>query len=389
MYRNRNNLAPVPRTQLRRAHRAAKPEIWFTLTSRLSLVKDSVDVILKLFILSLFLSAMLLWGYLHSIDARGLFLDAISSKEGLAAVLFVAVLMLVVFFLQMLMPSLVVIGASTMANGKLNEAMKHPALYFICVFFIWLTLLVTMSMCFDGRWVIFAILGGTLAAATLMFWLLQRKEGQRWSMFSLGVPAAATFAAMVTALPMSMFNIVLATNARTFDTVFAFGLTVVVSFCGYWPSLFYLNARSWEKRARQAPRHGLLGAALSIIALVMYLGFIPRGFSTLVMEILGVRSNEAHTFELTRPELAEAALLTGIPVKRGEANVVSIKAYPRFVFGDVRLLCRDSYDPSVIGDHAKGFFSDDTEKKQVNEARKLASVACVVYRKDDIRPFNL
>lgn len=359
------------------------------MTSRLSLVKDSVDVILKLFILSLFLSAMLLWGYLHSIDAKGLFLDAISSKEGLAAVLFVAVLMLVVFFLQMWMPSLVVIGASTMANGKLNEATKHPALYFICVFFIWLILLVTMSMCFDGGWVIFAILSGTLAAATLLFWHLQRKEGQRWSMFLLGMPAAATFAAMVTALPMSMFNVVLAANARTFDTVFAFGLTVVVSFCGYWPSLFYLNARSWENKAHQAPRYGLLGAALSIIALVMYLGFIPRGFSTLVMEIMGVRSNEAHTFELTRPELAEAAQLTGIPVKRGEGNVVSIKAYPRFVFGDVRLLCRDSYDPSVIGDHAKGFFSDDTEKKQVNEARKHASVACVVYRKDDIRPFNL
>lgn len=128
---------------------------------------------------------------------------------------------------------------------------------------------------------------------------------------------------------------------------------------------------------------------MSIIVLVMYLAIIPRGFSTLVMEVMGVRSNQASTFELTRPELADAAQLAGIPVKRGESTTIAIKAYPRFVFGDVRLLCRDSYDPSVIGDHAKGFFSDGTEKKQVNEARKHASVACVVYRKDDIRPFNL
>ncbi|QIF06329.1 hypothetical protein G5A69_00460 [Ralstonia mannitolilytica] len=92
----------------------------------MSLVKDGMDVVLKLFIVSLFLSALLLWSYLHSINAKGLFLDAISSKEGLAAVLFVAVLMLVAFVLQMCMPSLVVIAASTMANGKLNEALTIP-----------------------------------------------------------------------------------------------------------------------------------------------------------------------------------------------------------------------------------------------------------------------
>ncbi|CBJ36230.1 protein of unknown function [Ralstonia solanacearum CMR15] len=59
------------------------------------------------------------------------------------------------------------------------------------------------------------------------------------------------------------------------------------------------------------------------------------------------------------------------------------------MFGDVRLLCRDPYEPGVIGDHAKGFFSDDTDRKQAADARKHASAGCVVYRKDDIRPFNL
>lgn len=147
------------------------------MTSRVSFVKDSIDVILKLFILSLFLSAMLLWGYLHSINAKGLFLDAISSKEGLAAVLFVAVLMLVAFFLQMWMPSLVVVAASSMANGKLDEATDHPARYFIYVFIIWLALLMGLSMSFDGGWVIFAVLGATYAAATLLFLLRQRKKG--------------------------------------------------------------------------------------------------------------------------------------------------------------------------------------------------------------------
>lgn len=132
------------------------------MTSRVSLAKDSIDVILKLFILSLFVSAMLLWTYLLSINAKGLFLDAISSKEGLAAVLFVAVLMLVAFFLQMWMPSLVVVAASTMANGKLDEATDYPARYFIYVFAIWLALLVAMTMSFEeggsfsqssaGRW---------------------------------------------------------------------------------------------------------------------------------------------------------------------------------------------------------------------------------------------
>ncbi|AMP38854.1 hypothetical protein CJO78_15935 [Ralstonia solanacearum] len=359
------------------------------MTSRVSFVKDSIDVILKLFILSLFLSAMLLWSYLHSINAKGLFLDAISSKEGLAAVLFVAVLMLVAFFLQMWMPSLVVVAASSMANGKLDEATDHPARDFIYVFIIWLALLMGLSMNFDGGWVIFAVLGGTFAAATLLFRLRQREKGQSWNMFSIGMPVAATFAAMVTALPMSMFGNVLGPIAHTSDSVIAFVLTIVVSFCGYWPSLFYLNARRWAKRAHQPALYGLLGVAMSIIILVMYLAIIPRGFSTLVMEIMGVRSNQASTFELTRPELADAAQSAGIPVKRGEGTAVSIKAYPRFVFGDVRLLCRDSYDPSVIGDHAKGFFADDTERKQVNEARKHASAACVVYRKDDIRPFNL
>lgn len=359
------------------------------MTSRVSLVKDGVDVILKLFILSLFVSAMLLWSYLHSINAKGLFLDAISSKEGLAAVLFVAVLMLVAFFLQMWMPSLVVVGASSMANGKLDEATDHPARYFFYVFVVWLVLLIAMSMSFDGGWVIFAVLGATYVVATVLFLLRQRKKGQRWNMFSIGMPAAATFAAMVTALPMSMFGNVLGPNAHTGDTAIAFVFTILVSFCGYWPSLFYLNARRWAKKAHQPVLYLLLGAAMSIIVLVMYLAIIPRGFSTLVMDIMGVRSNQASAFELVRPELANAAQMVGIPMKRGEGTAVSITAYPRFVFGDVRLLCRDSYDPSVIGDHAKGFFSDDTEKKQVNEARKHASVACVVYRKDDIRPFNL
>ncbi|MFS2106141.1 hypothetical protein [Ralstonia sp. Ralssp135] len=389
MYRNRISSTLPRRAQLHRNHRPAKREAWSVMTSRLSLVKDSIDVILKLFILSLFVSAMLLWSYLHSINAKGLFLDAISSKEGLAAVLFVAVLMLVAFFLQMWMPSLVVVAASSMANGKLDEATDHPARYFFYVFVIWLVLLVAMSMNFEGGWVIFAVLGGTYVTATLLFLVRQRKKGQRWNMFSIGMPAAATFAAMVTALPMSMFGNVLGPNARTIDTVIAFVFTIVVSFCGYWPSLFYLNARRWAKKAHQPALYLLLGAAMSIIVLVMYLAIIPRGFSTLVMEVMGVRSNEASTFELTKPELADAAQLAGIPVKRGDGTAVSIKAYPRFVFGDVRLLCRDSYDPSVIGDHAKGFFSDDTERKQVNEARKHASLACAVYRKDDIRPFNL
>ncbi|MEZ0188661.1 hypothetical protein AB9X41_05420 [Ralstonia solanacearum] len=389
MYRNRAYSTPERRIQLHRVHAPVKPEVSSTMTSRLSLVKDSVDVILKLFILSLFVSAMVLWTYLHSINAQYLFLDAVSSKEGLAAVLFVAVLMLVAFFLQMWTPSLVVIGASTMANGKLDEATDHPARYFIYVFAIWLTLLVTMSMCFDGGWVIFAVLGATFAVAAALFRLRQRKKGQGWNMFSVGMPAAATFAAMVTALPMSMFGNVLAPNARTTDTVIAFVFTILVSFCGYWPSLFYLNVRRWSKKAHQPALYGLLGAAMSIIILVMYLAIIPRGFSTLVMEIMGVRSNEASTFELTRAELADAAQLTGIPVKRGEGNAISIKAYPRFVFGDVRLLCRDPYEPGVIGDHAKGFFSDDTDRKQAVDARKHASAGCVVYRKDDIRPFNL
>ncbi|APC67308.1 MULTISPECIES: hypothetical protein [Ralstonia solanacearum species complex] len=359
------------------------------MTSRVSLAKDSIDVILKLFILSLFVSAMLLWTYLLSINAKGLFLDAISSKEGLAAVLFVAVLMLVAFFLQMWMPSLVVVAASTMANGKLDEATDYPARYFIYVFAIWLALLVAMTMSFEGGWVIFAVIGGTLAAAALLFRLRQRKKGPGWKLFSFGMPAAATFAAMVTALPMSMFGNVLGPNARTIDAIIAFVFTILVSFCGYWPSLFYLNARRWAKKAHQPILYGLLGAAMSVIVLVMYLAIIPRGFSTLVMEIMGVRSDQASTFELTRPELADAAQLAGIPVKRGDGNAVSIKAYSRFVFGDVRLLCRDPYDPNIIGNRAKGFVSDDTEKKQVAEARKRASAGCVVYRKDDIRPFSL
>lgn len=359
------------------------------MTSRVSLVKDGMDVVLKLFIVSLFLSALLLWSYLHSINAKGLFLDAISSKEGLAAVLFVAVLMLVAFVLQMCMPSLVVIAASTMANGKLNEATDHPARYFFYVFIVWLSLLMALSMSFDGGWVIFAVVGGTFIGAILLFRFRQRKKGQGWNMFSVGVPSAATFAAMATALPMSMFGNVLGPNAHTSDKLIEFVLTLVVSFCGYWPSLFYLNARRWSKKAHQPTLYGLLGAAMSIIILVMYLAIIPRGFSTLVMEIMGVRSNQASTFELTKPELADAADLAGIPVKRGAGSAVSITAYPRFVFGDVRLLCRDSYDPSVIGDHAKGFFSDDTERKQVNEARTRASLGCAVYRKDDIRRFSV
>ncbi|AZU57384.1 hypothetical protein [Ralstonia pseudosolanacearum] len=145
-------------------------------------------------------------------------------------------------------------------------------------------------------------------------------------MFSIGMPVAATFAAMVTALPMSMFGNVLGPNAYTSDTVIAFVFTIVVSFCGYWPSLFYLNARRWAKKPHQPTLYGLLGAAMSIIILVMYLAIIPRGFSTLVMEVMGVRSNQASTFELTRPELADAALLAGIPVKRGEGTAVAIKA---------------------------------------------------------------
>ena len=359
------------------------------MTSRVSLVKDSMDVILKLFIVSLFLSALLLWSYLHSINAKGLFLDAISSKEGLAAVLFVAILMLVAFVLQMCMPSLVVIAASTMANGKLNEATDHPARYFFYVFIVWLSLLMALSMSFDGGWVIFAVVGGTFIGAILLFLVRQRNKEQRWNMFALGMPAAATFAAMVTALPMSMFGNVLGPNAHTSDKAIEFFFTIAVSFCGYLPSLFYLKAQRWAKKPHQPALYLLLGAAVSIIVLVMYLAIIPRGFSTLVMEVMGARSNQASTFELTRPELADAAQLAGIPVKRGESTAVTIKAYPRFVFGDVRMLCRDSYDPSVIGDHAKGFSSDDTEKKQVAEIRKRASEACVVYRKDDIRPFNL
>ena len=359
------------------------------MTSRVSLVKDSMDVILKSFILSLFVSATLLWTYLHSINAKGLFLDAISSKEGLAAVLFVAVLMLVAYFFQMWMPSLVVVAASSMANGKLDEATERPASYFLYVFAIWLSLLVAMSMSFEGGWVIFAVLGGTYVTATVLFLVRQRNKEQRWNMFALGMPAAATFAAMVTALPMSMFGNVLGPNAHTSDKAIEFFFTIAVSFCGYLPSLFYLKAQRWAKKPHQPALYLLLGAAVSIIVLVMYLAIIPRGFSTLVMEVMGVRSNQASTFELTRPELADAAQLAGIPVKRGESTAVTIKAYPRFVFGDVRMLCRDSYDPSVIGDHAKGFSSDDTEKKQVAEIRKRASEACVVYRKDDIRPFNL
>lgn len=247
MYRNRILPAGPRRTQLHRNHRPTKREAWTAMTSRVSLIKDSMDVILKSFILSLFVSATLLWSYLHSINAKSLFLDAISSKEGLAAVLFVAVLMLVAFFFQMWMPSLVVVAASSMANGKLDEATDRPARYFLYVFAIWLVLLVAMSMSFEGGWVIFAVLGGTYVTATVLFLVRQGKKEQRWSMFSLGMPAAATFAAMVTALPMSMFGNVLGPNAHTGDKAIEFFFTIAVSSCGYLPSLFYLNAQRWAK----------------------------------------------------------------------------------------------------------------------------------------------
>lgn len=91
------------------------------MTSRVSLVKDGMDVVLKLFIVSLFLSALLLWSYLHSINAKGLFLDAISSKEGLAAV-FVGVLALT----SSALPSWIGAAACVVGSHRVRTALRIP-----------------------------------------------------------------------------------------------------------------------------------------------------------------------------------------------------------------------------------------------------------------------
>jgi hypothetical protein len=357
----------------------------------ISIGKDVADLALKASILLLTIPGLVIWGYLDRIGWKSLFLDSISSVPGLLTLLAGTLLLLSLLLFLLCTPSILLFGAATM--GRESDFLPARAAPIIS-----LTILVWFALVFISSLagVDISIIWITVATFIFCFGLSVRgnrtSTHPRWFAWhrigrAVAFAAPATFAVISTSIPfltMETFVGNMDTNAKAAR---ALAVLIPLTLVGCLPGLMAIGSMTHKKSIFRAAKFTGLGIGLALYVLMAWSAALSTGISTRALEKIGVYSTAPETFEILKTD--SQPVLASIGIVPLANNPLVVKAYVRFAFGDIRLLCTSAFNPGV-SDGVENIFSNDRVAKDNSKNIALAAGRnCIVMKKDDLRPISL
>jgi len=177
----------------------------------------------------------------------------------------------------------------------------------------------------------------------------------------------------------------MSTNAKAYS---ALAILLPLTLAGFLPGLMAIGMAARSKPATTAVKYVAVGIGLVFYVLVMWsLTSFSTGIGTRALEKTGVFSVAPQDFELLKPDARVSLERVGIPVAPSGPQI--IRAYVRYAFGDIRLLCAREFRPGVTDAPDDKFSSDPGDLKRAKDKALEAGQNCVMLKKDDVRPVRL
>lgn len=355
--------------------------------------KDFVELVAKFSILMLFLPGLSIWLYLDRIGWHSLFLDSISSTSGLLALLIGTVLLVSALLFVLCAPSIFLLFLLAI-DKDLRVLSRSTAVVIL------LTVLAWMAFIFAGSlWIkqlsIPIVLIPTFVfgiVATLVGWRIDgasKGQGKFKTLFkSVVLSAFVTIVAISSSggfLTIESFAGDMSTDAKAYSALVAL---VPLTLAGFLPGLMAIGVAARSKPATTTIKYVAVGIGFVFYALVMWsLTSFSTGIGTRALEKTGVYSETPQDFELLNKDARASLERVGIPVP--PSGLPIIRAYVRYAFGDIRLLCADEFKPGITDALDNRFSSAPDDLKTTRNKALAAGRNCVMFKKDDIRPIRL
>lgn len=379
-------------SKIRTRNRTGQPDRKKDATNKLSLLKDILDVVLKIFVVLLTLPAFAIFAYLRAIHRVDLFVPAVLSATGLAALLQASLFFFVAIVIGFAAPSWL---AALMVDTYPKGSKPTPAsavlilvsgtattLYFLWVFYVLDKPWLAWSKYVPLAIVLVGGISSLVYVSPRFFRVLTQPER---SSIKLRLRASAVRTALSIVVGLFTLSAVQSVSPivhlyrlsedgwQGYATV---GAAMVASII---PGAAYVYRRSRGDIWKTAFYRSSALVLLPFVALVV-LGFSLEPISLVTMKSMGIAETSTRTFELI-PE-KEQPTYEAV----GFTFMGSSKFFPavlRFQFGDVRLLCVEPYDASLkwpIG----GPFQSSTAKPV-----DLPDTECITSQKDETRVLTL
>ncbi|RQT12675.1 hypothetical protein [Burkholderia contaminans] len=355
--------------------------------------KDAVELIAKFSLLLLVLPGLTLWIYLDRIGWHTLFLDSISSTSGLLALLIGTLLLVSALLFVLCTPSIFLLFLLVI-NKDVRILSRSTSIVILASVLAWMTLVIIASTLTDNLSIGFLLLGTFTfcVVATLLGWRIEKASMANGKLRTLGKAAGLSLFITIAAvsssagfLTIESFAGDMSTNAKAYS---ALTILLPLTLVGFLPGLMAIGMAARSKPATTAIKYVAVGIAFVLYVLVTWsLTSLSTGIGTRALEKTGVYNTTLQSFELLNKDARASLERVGIPVT--PSGLPIIRAYVRYAFGDIRLLCADEFIPGVTDALEERFSSDPDDLKKSRNKALDAGRNCVMLKKDDIRPIRL
>lgn len=355
--------------------------------------KDTVELIAKISLLLLILPGLTLWLYLDRIGWHTLFLDSISSTSGLLALLIGTLLLVSALLFVLCAPSIFLLFL-LVVDKDVRVLSKSTSVVILATVLVWMALIIAASILTENLSIGFLLLGTFTfgIVATLVGWRRDKVSmaNGKWRTFgkATGLSLFITIAAVSSSggfLTIESFAGDMSTNAKAYS---ALAILLPLTLAGFLPGLMAIGMAARSKPTTTAVKYVAVGIGLVFYVLVMWsLTSFSTGIGTRALEKTGVFSVAPQDFELLKPDARASLERVGIPVASSGPQI--IRAYVRYAFGDIRLLCAHEFRPGVTDAPDDKFSSDPGDLKRARDKALEAGQNCVMLKKDDVRPVRL
>jgi hypothetical protein len=354
--------------------------------------KNAIDLTAKLAVLMLVLPGLLLWTYLDRIGWQLLFLDSISSTSGLLALLIGTVLLVSGVLLVLCAPSIFLLSLLAI-DKELRVITKSTAVAILLTVVTWMAIVFAGSLWFKHLSVPVVLLitfaiGIVITLVGQYFERTLTGQGKlKILLKAAGLSLLVTIAAVSSGggfLTVESFAGDTSTNAKALS---ALATLLPLTLAGFLPGLMAISLAARSKPATVTIKYVTIGVGFVLYILVTWsLTSLSTGIGDRALEKTGVYSTTPQDFELLKDDARDSVARVGIPIT--SAGKPTIRAYVRYAFGDVRLLCASEFRPGITDGLEDPLSNDPDELKRARNMALDAGRNCVVLRKDDIRPIR-
>jgi hypothetical protein len=366
-----------------------------TFSSNLTLVKDLLDVLLKMSVILLTLPALAIFSYLRAIHRVDLFLPAVFSVAGLAALLQATFILCASVIVGIVGPSwFASLMVQTYDKGTRPMPGATTLIFAAGVsaapFYLGIYYLQTSPWPFWLKFVAGASLGLVLTSGLFVVALLnlsafrvltesEQKSRKQSLLKAGGRTLVASWAAVYTVSAVAAiysFSRPYGLPEDGWRGNLVVSLIIVTSL---WPGAVYVFRRSRGDSPSTSFKISSVILCAPILCLLLA-GVSPEPLALLTMRAMGVAETAPRTFELMVVHERPTYVSLGFGFK-GESSFFD--ASIRFQFGDVKLICVDPYDVASSWPGAGGVFGGNSMKQPLPET------SCITALKEEVRIVQL